>query len=143
MRNNRIVMSLLTCLCLLQPLVLPAQQQPAPAPPATMPKFTSSTQLVVETVSVKDKNGNPIEGLTAKDFTVTENGVPQTISFCEFQKLTEAAEPAAAAPAAPRPARRRRRSRRSRRSPDTQIAPRSPGRYQITATAACSRSTST
>ncbi len=48
-----------------------------------------STQLVVETVVVKDKKGNPIEGLTAKDFTVTENGAPQTISFCEHQELPE------------------------------------------------------
>ena len=51
--------------------------------------FTSSTQLVVETVSIKDKNGKPVEGLTAKDFTVTEDGVPQTIKFFEYQKLDE------------------------------------------------------
>ena len=48
-----------------------------------------STQLVVETAVVKDKKGNPVEGLTAKDFTVTENGAPQTISFCEHQELPE------------------------------------------------------
>jgi VWFA-related protein len=47
----------------------------------------ASTQLVVETVVVKDKSGKFIEGLTAKDFTVTENGVPQTVSFCEHQQL--------------------------------------------------------
>jgi hypothetical protein len=100
MRKNRAALSLLACVSLLQ---LPAQQSQQPAPPANMPKFTSSTQLVVEVVSVKDKNGNIVEGLTAKDFTVTENGAPQTISFCEFQKLEElaAAEPA---PAAPKPA---------------------------------------
>ena len=50
-------------------------------------KFQTTTQLVVEMVSVKDKNGAVIEGLTAKDFTVTENGVAQTIRFCEFQTL--------------------------------------------------------
>src|SRR4051794_7312632 len=100
MDNRRIAVSLLTCICLLQPAYLPAQQQPAP-PAATMPKFTSSTQLVVEIVSVKDKNGNIIEGLTAKDFTVTENGVPQTITFCEFQKLEEQAAPVVAPAGAP------------------------------------------
>src|SRR5256885_10051145 len=42
-------------------------------------KIAVSTQLVVETVVVKDKKGNPIEGLTAKDFIVAENGVPQAI----------------------------------------------------------------
>src|SRR5271157_2480824 len=54
-------------------------------------KITVNTQLVVETVSVTDKNGKPIEGLTAKDFVVTEDGVAQTVSFCEYQKMQEAA----------------------------------------------------
>ena len=54
--------------------------------------------LVIETVSVKVKSGNPAEGLTAKDFTVTEDGVAQTISFCEFQKLDEALPPDEPAP---------------------------------------------
>ena len=52
-------------------------------------KFQSNTQLVVEIVNVKDKSGKPIEGLTAKDFTVTEGGQPQTIAFCEYQKMVE------------------------------------------------------
>jgi len=38
-------------------------------------------------VNVKDKDGKPVEGLTAKDFVVTEDGEPQTVSFVEFQKL--------------------------------------------------------
>src|ERR1700722_13800187 len=49
--------------------------------------LTVKTQLVVETVVVKDKKGNPINGLTAKDFTLTEDGVQQTIRFCEHQEL--------------------------------------------------------
>ena len=53
------------------------------------PTISVSTQLVVEAVTVKDKKGNPIEGLTAKDFTITENGVAQTIRFCEHQQLPE------------------------------------------------------
>jgi VWFA-related protein len=67
-----------------------AQQPPAPPAQANAPvKFQSTTQLVVEIVTVKDKSGKVIEGLTAKDFTVTENGAPQTISFCEFQKVED------------------------------------------------------
>src|SRR4051812_5864613 len=90
MRNNRAAIALLSCLTLLQAPWMPAQQSPQqPAAPggAALPKFTSSTQLVVEIVSVKDKDGKTIEGLTAKDFVVTENNVPQTLSFVEFQRL--------------------------------------------------------
>jgi len=50
-------------------------------------------QLVVETVVVKDKQGKFVSGLTAKDFAVTEDGVPQTIRFVEHEKLPTAAEP--------------------------------------------------
>src|SRR5260370_30108942 len=87
-----------------------AQQPPAPKPQTATPqnqpgpkvqasaagsdiaKFSSSTQLVIETINVKDKSGNPVLGLTAKDFTVTEDGVPQAVKFFEFQKLEEAVD---------------------------------------------------
>ena len=59
-------------------------------------KITVTTHLVVETVVVKDKNGSPMEGLTAKDFIVTENGVPQAIRFCEHQELSETLSTASA-----------------------------------------------
>ncbi len=52
-----------------------------------------TSQLVIETVVVKDKTGNPISGLTAKDFTVTEDGVPQTIKIAEYQQLPTDAAP--------------------------------------------------
>ena len=63
----------------------PAAQQ-ATGKPVT---FTATSQLVEEMVTVKDKDGKVVEGLQAKDFIVTEDGVPQTIKFCSFQKLTE------------------------------------------------------
>ncbi len=52
--------------------------------------FQAGTQLVVETVAVRDKRGNPVEGLSPKDFTVTEDGVPQAIQFLEYQNLQPA-----------------------------------------------------
>ncbi|HXC94160.1 MAG TPA: VWA domain-containing protein [Edaphobacter sp.] len=54
-----------------------------------------SSKLVIESVNVKDKQGKSINGLTAKDFTVTENGVEQHISFCEYQELPTTPEPLA------------------------------------------------
>jgi len=79
---------------LLSTLAVPAQQTGQNAPPADNGTFkiAVSTQLVVEAVVVKDKNGNSIDGLTAKDFTVTENGVLQTVRFCEYQQLPDAAK---------------------------------------------------
>jgi VWFA-related protein len=47
------------------------------------------TQFVVETVTVQDKDGNTIDGLTADDFVITEDGTPQTISVFQFQKLED------------------------------------------------------
>ncbi len=61
--------------------------------------LTAKSQLVVETVVVKDKEGKFISGLGAKDFTLTEDGTPQTIRFCEHQDLAAAQAPVA--PAAP------------------------------------------
>jgi VWFA-related protein len=77
-------------------------QQPAPPdkPVQSGATFKASTRLVVQTVTVKDKNGNPIEGLTAQDFTVTEDGEPQTIAFVEYQRLQGTA---VETPATPRP----------------------------------------
>jgi VWFA-related protein len=75
-----------------------AQQQQQPASPTDPQQpFTLrvDTQLVVETVIVTDKDGKPIEGLTEKDFTVTEDNIPQKISVFQFQKLDDTPAPAA------------------------------------------------
>jgi len=49
--------------------------------------FTSNTNLVIIDASVRDKNGKVIPGLKKEDFTLLEDGKPQTISVFEFQKL--------------------------------------------------------
>jgi VWFA-related protein len=95
-----------------------AAQQAPPRAPQTAPrpddkpqvltatkgttKFTATATEVVEDVILKDKSGKPIEGLTAKDFIITEDGKPQAVKFCQFQTLEEATStpaPAAAGPA--------------------------------------------
>ena len=81
-----------TSVFLILMLTASAQQQP-PANDAGDATFSSNTQLVIETVTVRDKSGKSIEGLTAKDFTVTEDGTVQAIKFFEYQKLPEIPEP--------------------------------------------------
>src|SRR5215204_152432 len=60
---------------------------------AQQPVFRAETRLIVETVTVKDKEGRAVEGLTAKDFAITEDGEPQQIAFVEFQRLAPTSAP--------------------------------------------------
>jgi len=85
--------------------------------------FQTGTQLVIETVVVKDKSGKPVEGLSTKDFTVTEDGVPQVIKVFDFQRFEDApAQPVTA----PLPARAEPFAKLSR----TQIAPEPTGEFR-------------
>jgi VWFA-related protein len=58
-------------------------------------KFEANSQLVVVNVSARDKNGAPLGGLNASDFTLTEEGKAQEVKVFEFQRLDNAALPAA------------------------------------------------
>jgi VWFA-related protein len=80
-----------------------AQQigQDAPPGPKSPATFATSTQLVVEDVRVTDKKGNPVAGLSAKDFNITENGAPQEIRFFEYQELPGIPAQPAALPLGP------------------------------------------
>ena len=51
------------------------------------PEFRATTRLVVQAVDVKGRDGGPVEGLTAADFVVEENGERQEVAFVEFQRL--------------------------------------------------------
>src|SRR5271167_830955 len=74
-------------------------QQPPPsqaqAPDTGPPTFTARSSLVVVDVTVRDKNGNAIEGLKQSDFAVTEDGKPQKIAVFEYQNLSSDPEPPA------------------------------------------------
>lgn len=63
-----------------------AAKQDAPPSKKTF-SFSETVQLVVVDIFAKDRNGNPIPGLKAADFTVTEDGKPQKLDFCEYQEL--------------------------------------------------------
>ncbi len=75
--------------CLLIVMLLLATGLAAQQPP--QPVFRTSTRLIVTTVSVTDRDGRPIEGLTAEDFVVTEDNERQDIAFTQYQRLDDQA----------------------------------------------------
>src|ERR1700722_17841652 len=91
---------LLAVFLLLAAVYVPAQQTGQNKLPGESETFTVTvkSQLVVETVVVKDKQGKLIPGLTAQDFAITEDGAPQKITFCEHQDLAANASPLPVAP---------------------------------------------
>lgn len=72
----------------ISPLTMVAAPQTADAP---IGRFAIRIQLVMVTLTVTDRNGLPIEGLTANDLVVTEDGMPQKIVVFEFQRVSDAA----------------------------------------------------
>ena len=72
-----------------------------------------------------DEDDKPVDDLTADDFILTEDGVPQTISVFEFEKLDDSAPPPLFPPLAEAPG-------PAPPADQTRIAPVPPGddRYQ-------------
>ena len=65
-----------------------------PAQTARPPQYTFRifSELVLVNVTVRDRKGNPVRGLTATDFTVLEGGKPQRIASFDIEN-TEIALP--------------------------------------------------
>jgi len=109
-------------------------QQPPPPDAANGPQkdlvISTTTQLVVEDVLIKGKDGKPILDLKPSDFTITEDGKPQKISVFKFQTLEETPTnaPAPSTPVAPEAAAAKP-PEKSAVKPVTQIqiAPETPG----------------
>jgi VWFA-related protein len=93
-------------------------QNKSPSEPGTF-TLTVKSQLVVETVVVKDKQAKLIPGLTAQDFAITEDGVPQKITFCEHQSLAANASLLPVAPPGSEEIRLYKRLTRTQVSPET------------------------
>lgn len=83
---NRFIPALLLALAA-TPAHPPAQSPPPAAPPSAAPGPQSTISVtsreVLVDVLVTDHHGKPITGLKQSDFSVTEQGKPQSISFFE------------------------------------------------------------
>ncbi|MDE1162515.1 MAG: VWA domain-containing protein [Acidobacteriaceae bacterium] len=97
---------LAAAILLLTPLALAAQQQPAQQPTqqeqdaGTVPTIRTSTQIVLVDVTVQDKQGNPIHGLSKDSFVLTEDKHPQTIRHFE-EHTPDSSKPGLALPPMP------------------------------------------
>lgn len=92
------------------------QQAAAPAPSSgaariaaartgqTPYQFSVTSALVVVNVTVRDRNGQLVRGLTKDDFRVSEGGKAQTLSTFDYESVASAPAPAAPGSAAPVPA---------------------------------------
>ena len=79
-----------SCLVLLLLIASSARSQDAPKPEEPSqapPQFPAQIEQVTVDVVVVDKKGAPVTDLKAADFTVTEDGVPQSISSFEAVRL--------------------------------------------------------
>jgi VWFA-related protein len=73
-------------------LPLPARAQQQASAPQSPYVFKVNSDLVLTNVVVRDKKtGAIVHGLTAKDFTILENGKPQRITTFDFQSVDQAA----------------------------------------------------
>ena len=93
----------LTAVLMAAQVITAQQQQPAGQQAVQPPTFKTSTQLIIRNVTVRDKDGKVVEGLTAKDFSIIEEKEPQDIAFVEFQQMKKSAETAVTIDKAPPP----------------------------------------
>src|SRR6266550_8251683 len=81
--KNQLARVALFLLVLALPPASPAQK----STPQEEPPFRSTTRLVVLDVVVTDRAGKPVTNLSQADFTLLEDGVPQSIASFESPEL--------------------------------------------------------
>jgi VWFA-related protein len=69
-------------------LAATAQQPPSQEEPQQPPIFRANVELVRVDVSVMSRDGNAVEDLTAEDFEIEEDGLPQTVETVQFVRLS-------------------------------------------------------
>jgi VWFA-related protein len=95
---SRIGVSSFLCAMLCLPLWGSGSSQTAPTPSTPTTTIHTSSDLVVVDVVASDSQQNPVHKLTAADFTVTEDGKPQTVKIFEEHQT----QPSAPLPPAPK-----------------------------------------
>ena len=102
MRTKHAVVAM--ALCLVWPARMSGQSVPPPPPPTdqakpTTPALKVTARAVQVNVIVQDKNGQPVTGLTKENFTILDQGQPQTLaSFSEQTNKVSTTVVKAAAP---------------------------------------------
>ena len=81
---SRKAVALLAMASLLSPATLPGQQNSAGF------TFKAQAELVLVNVSVRDKNGNPVQDLRPEDFTVLEDNKPQKVATFDIENAQNA-----------------------------------------------------
>lgn len=89
-RSSRLLVPLVIALAIAVPRAQTSSQQ--------RPTFHASTELVLVNVVVRDRSGAVVRGLTADDFTVTEDDKAQTIDRFDFEELDRVEAPQAPDP---------------------------------------------
>jgi len=79
------VQSIYVRIAILCCLIVSVSLRPQSGAQENKPVLKSNTRLVVVDVVATDRNGQPVSGLTAEDFTILEDRNPQTISSFSFQ----------------------------------------------------------
>lgn len=84
--------SLAACLAI---VTVGAQSRGQQPPPSQTPPFRATADFVLVDVSVSDKSRRPVRGLTAADFTILEDNVPQEIASFNAVDLPDVEVPPA------------------------------------------------
>ncbi len=95
----RRTISALVVSCALSPVLVSAQAKPKTPPTPTpsaapSPTFPSAVELVIVDVVVKDKKGAAVTDISQSEFTVLEDGAPQSLATFEAVKLPDQPQPA-------------------------------------------------
>jgi VWFA-related protein len=77
-------------LCMAIVVAVEAHRQARPIPIQERPVFRAGIDLVLLDVSVLDRDREPVRGLLAEEFTVREDGKPQTVEYFEEKVLARA-----------------------------------------------------